>query len=308
MLAIVLEENRPQHEALLKERADVVNDCKVFLNDACERVGAAYRAGSAGDLAVIALVRHVVEALDGVTLLLASGSILPCYPLLRGIFDAWMGVFFILEKDTNDRGAAYFAAQISQEKAFWERLDPTTHKGKALRDELKTDIAGPQVFDNVPLQELRKHIGELQADLDDPILRTAAQAWGNKNKADPPWYSLVAQPNNLRQLARSLDKLSMYELHYRPWCRQVHATDTIANLSSAQDAIRIRPIRHADGIHEVVRSAGLLAITLTGRLIQKYDSATDAAHLKRYKDLEARIKAIASVKALKWDVEQAQSQ
>jgi len=273
----------------------------VFLNDACERVGAAYKAGNTGDLAVIALVRHVVEALDGVSLLIASGSIQPCYPLLRGIFDAWMGVFFILEKDSDDLGAAYFAAQINQEKAFWERLDPTTDKGKALRTELKNDIVGPQTFFNVQLQEVRKHIGELQADLDDPMLRTAAQAWVIKGKADPAWYSLVAQPNNLRELAQSLGMLSMYEQHYRPWCRQIHATDTIANLSSTQDAIKVRPIRHADGIHEVVRSAGLLAIALTGRLIQKYGSATDVAALKRYKDLDARIKAIAAVKSLKWD-------
>ena len=300
MLATVPEANRPQHEALLKERADVINDCKVFLNDACERAGAAYKAGNTGDLAMIALVRHIVEALDGVSLLLASGSILPCYPLLRGIFDAWMGVFFILEKDTNECGAAYFVAQISQEKAFWERLDPTTDKGKALKDEFKNDIAGPQPFDNVPLEEVRKCVAELQADLDDPMLKPASKAWVSKGKAEPAWYSLVAPPNNLRELAKSLGMLSMYEQHYRPWCRQVHATGTIASLSSTEDAITVRPIRHADGIHKVVRSAGLLSLALTGRLIQKYGSPTDAADLKRYKDLEARINATASVKALRW--------
>jgi hypothetical protein len=301
MLAKIPEANLPQHEAILKERADVVNDCKVFLNDACETVATAYKAGNIGDLAVIALVRHVVEALDGVSLLLASGSILPCYPLLRGIFDAWMGVFFILEKDSDARGAAYFAAQISQEKAFWERFDPTTDKGNALKGEFKNDIAGPQAFDNVPLQEIRKHIAELQAELDDPMLKPAAQAWGSKGRSEPAWYSLVAQPNNLRELAKSLGMLSMYEQHYRPWCRQVHATGTIASLSSTEDAIAVRPIRHADGIHEVVRSAGKLAIALTGRVIQIYGSASDATDLKRYKDLEATINAMASVKALEWD-------
>jgi hypothetical protein len=121
-----------------------------------------------------------------------------------------------------------------------ERLDPATEKGKALRDDLKTDIAGPQPFSNVPLQEVRKRVAELQVELDDPLLKPAAQAWANKSKADPAWYSLVAKPNNLRELAKSLDKLSMYELHYRPWCRQVHATDTIANLSSTQDGITFR--------------------------------------------------------------------
>jgi hypothetical protein len=301
MLANLPEANRAQHEAHLKERALVIDDCKAFLNDACERAGAAYQPGHAGDLAVVALVRHVIEALDGVGLLLSSGSVLPCYPLLRGIFDAWMGVFFILEKDSDDRGAAYFAAQLCQEKAFLERLDPATEKGKALSDELETDIAGPQPFGNVPLQEVRKRIAELQAELDDPLLKPAAQAWASKSKADPAWYSLVVKPNNLRELAKSLNKLSMYELHYRPWCRQVHATDTIANLSSTQDAVTVRPIRHPDGIHEVVRSAGLLAIILAGRLLQNCGPARHAADLQRYKDLEARIKKLAAVKPLKWD-------
>ena len=301
MLAQVPEANRAQHEAILKERADAINDCKVFLNETCEQAAAAYKAEKTGNLAVVALVRHIVEALDGVSLLVGSGSILPCYPLLRGIFDAWMGVFFVLEKDSDERGAAYLAAQISQEMAFWERLDPATDRGRSLRDELKNDIAGPHPFDNVPLQEVRKRIADLQADLDDPMMNSAAQAWVTKGKPDPAWYSLVAQPNNLRELAKSLGFLSMYEQHYRPWCRHVHATATIASLSSTPDAITVRPIRHADGIHKVVRSAGLLALALAGRIIQRYGSATEAASLKRYKDLEARVNAVAAVKAIRWD-------
>ncbi len=130
MLAKVPDADRPQHEALVKERADVVNDCKAFLNDACERMGAAYRPGNTGDLAVIALVRHVVEALDGVSLLLASGSVLPCYPLLRGILDAWMGVFFILEKDSDERGAAYLAAQLCQERRSGSGSTPPLPKAR----------------------------------------------------------------------------------------------------------------------------------------------------------------------------------
>jgi hypothetical protein len=94
--------------------------------------------------------------------------------------------------------------------------------------------------------------------------------------------------------------LSLYEQHYRPWCRQVHATNAITSLSSTSDAITVRPIRHADGIHDVVRSAGQLALALTGQLIHKYGSATDATDMHRYKDLDSRIKAIAAVKALGW--------
>jgi hypothetical protein len=90
----------------------------------------------------------------------------------------------------------------------------------------------------------------------------------------------------LRELAKSHGKLSMYELHYRPWCRQVHVTNTIVDLSLDEDdeVITIRPIRRPHGIHDVVRSAGLLAISLAGGILGKYGSDDDA--LKRYKDLD----------------------
>jgi hypothetical protein len=69
---------------------------------------------------------------------------------------------------------------------------------------------------------------ELQSVLNDPMFHPVATAWANKKKQDPQWYSLFDNTNDLRQLAISLDLLSVYERRYRPWCRQVHATGTLA--------------------------------------------------------------------------------
>jgi hypothetical protein len=292
-----------EYEAFLKEREEALNGCKEFLYEACKLAAAAYKRGHAGDLAVIALANHVVENLDGASLLLARGSVLPCYPLLRSIFDAWMGVLFILEKDSDDRGVAYFVAQLSAEKRLWEQHDPSTQLGKTIREDLKDDHGSPQPFDALPLQEVRRRIAELQAELDDPMLKPTAQAWASKKKADPAWYSLVAPPTHLRDLAKSLGRLSMYEQNYRPWCREVHATGTIANLGTNGDAIRIRPVRHPDGIDRVIRSAGVLAITLAACLRNKYRASPDGSDAKRYKDLEAKLNTLASAKVQPWDDE-----
>jgi hypothetical protein len=299
MLFTVSEQTRSQYEAFLQERSAVLNDCLLFLEEACKKVGDAYRAGGISELAVIALVRHVVECLDGVSVLMARGSVLPCYPLLRSIFDASLGVMYIMQGDNANRAAAYFVFQIRQEMAFLERCDPTTNSGTEIRRELQNDIAGPTALDGLSMQEAQKHLATLHADLDDAILKNADQAWITKNKKNAEWYSLFGGPDHLRELAKTLSYLSGYELHYRPWCRQVHATDTLKNLSEDADSIRFRPIRSPSGIHDVLRSAGVFAITLAGRLYGKYDP--ENSFVRRYKELEERIKTLASVKAPAWD-------
>jgi hypothetical protein len=298
----VTEESRPQYKAFLQERSDLINDCNVFLNDACQKAGDAYRAGNVGDLTVIALVRHAVESLDGVSLLLAQGSVLSCYPLLRTTFDASLGVCYILECDSDNRGLAYFVAQLNLDKALFERCDPSTNRGREIRKELQDDIAGPTAFDKLPLQAVQKHLAALQADLDSPEFQLVQEAWTakSKTKKDPEWYFFFDNATNLRELAKRLRYLSGYELHYRPWCRQVHATATLKSLSSNDDAIKLRPIRHPDGIHEIVRSAGVLAITLAARVIGKYDP--DSITLEqRYKGLEERIRILSGAIAPEWE-------
>src|SRR5438132_1368055 len=131
----VTDDSRGKYHAYLKERADVIEACIDFLNDGCKNVARCYGAGEAGKLAVIALVRHAVESLDGVSVLVAHGSILPCYPLLRSFFDASISALYIMQKDSDERGLAFFFCQILEARAFFERCDPTTNRGIAIRDE-----------------------------------------------------------------------------------------------------------------------------------------------------------------------------
>jgi len=295
MLFSVTEDSRHVYEAFLRERADALQDCYTFLNDACMIVAQAYRAGRVGDLAVLVLGRHVVEYLDGVCLLIGKGSVLPCFPLLRSIFDAWLGAQFIMQADSDNRGAAYFVMQINQDKAFWELLDPTTNRGKELRRELKNDVMGPAAFDRFPLQEVKNRIADLDADLADPAIQAAARAFENMPKNCPEWYSIFGGRNNLRELAQSLSLISLYELYYRPWCRQIHATATLRFLSSNSESIVVPSIRRPECIHEVIRCAGKLSILLAAHLINKYAPQEQTAVL-RYKELEERIDTLASVR------------
>src|SRR5947209_20636140 len=48
---------------------------------------------------ILLLVRHVIESLDGVSILVSKGGSHPCQPLLRSALEAVLGVLYILEKD-----------------------------------------------------------------------------------------------------------------------------------------------------------------------------------------------------------------
>jgi len=205
----------------------------------------------------------------------------------------------ILKADSDNRGLAYFYSQIVQELAFLERLDPNTNRGKEIRKELKNDIAGPEALDIDQLENVQEYLANLQSELNDPMFEAISKAWKKKTKKDPQWYSLFDNTEDLRKLAISLDYLSGYELHYRPWCRQVHATGTLANLSSTDDVIALRPIRHPDDIHKVVKSAGVMAITLAARLLEKHDPKKASA-IQRYKHLEKQLKTLENAKAPGW--------
>ena len=45
---------------------------------------------------ILLLVRHVIESLDGVSILVSKGGSHPCQPLLRSALEAVLGVLYIL--------------------------------------------------------------------------------------------------------------------------------------------------------------------------------------------------------------------
>src|SRR2546426_959083 len=61
---------------------------------------------------MLLLYRHVLEMIDGVSVLVRQAAIDPCQPLLRSALEASMGIEYMLEKDTEQRALAYQVAHI----------------------------------------------------------------------------------------------------------------------------------------------------------------------------------------------------
>jgi hypothetical protein len=195
------------------------------------------------------LVRHVIESVDGVAILVSGSGSHPCQPLLRSALEAVLGVLYILEKDTKQRGLAYQVAHAHKKIKLYDRLDPTTQAGKQLRKVLHGDpMEG--FFSALPFLNYPKMIANLQDMLVKPGFQPIEGLWQRikalNNKRDPEWYSLSGGPKNVREVAVHLRMTGMYEFLYRFWSESVHAGMAMEAIGRNGGATVILPVRHPD--------------------------------------------------------------
>jgi len=256
------------------------NRCLVFAWEAVHE--AAAPTGEEHHTPILLLVRHVIESLDGVAILVSKGGSHPCQPLLRSALEAVLGVLYILEKETKQRAFAYQVAHAHKKIKLYDRLDPTTQAGKELRNLLDGDLM-EGFFNALPFLNYPKMIANLQAMLVKPDFQPIEVEWQrvkavNKKRA-PEWYSLFGGPKNVRELAIHLGMTGMYEFLYRFWSESVHAGMAMEAIGTKGGATVIRPIRHPEQLQSAVQHAVAFALLLAKRLVEVY-APTKWPHLQ----------------------------
>src|SRR5260221_872779 len=105
------EEQWAGYEKLLSDLAHFVSDCVRYLIDAYDvaQVGSA-KEQCYSHATVLMLTRHVIELVDGVSVLAERGCAENCGPLLLRAVDGQVGVLYILEADSKRRALSYQVA------------------------------------------------------------------------------------------------------------------------------------------------------------------------------------------------------
>jgi hypothetical protein len=120
----------------------VCSDFSIFLKECLSCLVEAYNTAEQSEAkspevyhsTIFLLTRHVIEYVDGVSLMIGQGVSQPCLPLLRSALEATMGVMYILKADTKRRALAYQVAHTHKRLKFYEQVDPTTVEGKRVRE------------------------------------------------------------------------------------------------------------------------------------------------------------------------------
>lgn len=269
------EEEWNKYEELISNLSHFVGDCVRYLIEAYSVA----QLGSAQDkcyshATVLMLSRHIIESIDGVSVLVERGCAQNCGPLLRSALEGQLGVLYILEADSQRRGLSYQVAHAHRKIKSYRKLDPNDPLGMQFRAELKDDPMA-DVFDQIP-GNLPMMIANLESMFMKPEFAPIEQEWQatrkNSNNKDPEWFALFGGPRAVRSLAFHLKLGAAYEGLYRHWSDVIHAGSGLNHVGASNEPgkIHIRPIRHPDGLETACSLAAQICLHTAQRLVQKY--------------------------------------
>jgi hypothetical protein len=236
-------------------------------------------------ISVFALSRHVCESLDAIAVLALEGCAVPCRPMMRSAMEAYLGILYILEADTERRAWAYQIAHVHHRIKLYRSLDPQDSSGKQTRAMMASDPIASRM--QLPQCDAPKLIANLEKMLQGPECVQIEAEWQRLKRAkkgkEPHWYSLFGGPQDVRSLAACLNTLAQYDFCYRNWSNQIHAGGCLENYVGGKgELVHIRPIRHPEGLQAAVVHSITYCLATSRRLLEVYGTTDD---MQEFRDI-----------------------
>lgn len=217
---------------------------------------------------------HVLEMTDGVEVLLSESCVSPAVPLVRSLFEAVLGMEYILERDYRRRAFAWMVGYAHGRIGSYERFDPATPQGKSFAQTIANDRVLNQI-DLPPEADPSAAADNMRQLLAKPQYQVAEADYQQRKKRMnrvPQWFSLFGGPSNLRDLAISLRRGAEYEILYRQWSAIAHGHDVsrfIAPRDTAGEA-SIYSLRNAKELLQIALYAASYMLDATRALILRF--------------------------------------
>lgn len=228
-------------------------------------------------LTVALFLRHELELLDGISSLLKTGCDEPIRLLLRGAFEAHLGMLYIAEADSLQRALCYRVADLHRLITLAKRLDPSTPEGKQAQKAIDSDTSGFRI----PREghDTKNYVTGFEAKLRLPRLVPIEADWQRTRKVlgrRPDWFSLLDGPNTLEGLAVRLKHGAQYERLYRDWSGSVHASDLLERAeSSGEGHISIRSLRRPSDLQTLAFLGVSIAVFGMRKIADRFATTGD---------------------------------
>lgn len=221
------------------------------------------------DLALLTLYRHIIEMTDGAEVLISKACATPAIPLVRSSFEALLSIEYILEDRENylQRSLSWLVGYAHQRLDFYERLDPSTGKGKEFTARAENDFI-MQRFKVPDLIDVPSAITILKSFLAKEHIQPIQEAWVSQRLRN--WYQLFDGPPNLYELSDYLRRGGQYDHLYRHWSRVSHAHDLPGFLARDADGdATIGPLRQSNELQDLASFAASHMLGATIKVVNK---------------------------------------
>jgi hypothetical protein len=179
-------------------------------------------------MAGILMLRHMLGMMDSISVAVRQSAIEPCGLLLRGVFESYLGLHYLLEQGTKKRAMEFRVWHIHETLKWFRKHDPTTEEGKQLLAVFKKNkgfnVSGPP-----QIPDVQKRIDRQESILKMPEFVNAEAAYQSTKQQlkSFPWYAIDGGPRKVEQLSQHLKLHDTYEVFYRSWSAMAHGTDIV---------------------------------------------------------------------------------
>ncbi len=219
--------------------------------------------------AVVLLGLHVVEVVDAVAILTRHSCVSPTKNLLRSQMEAMFGIEYIAQGDSERKAIQYIVAHAHFRIDWYKKLDPTVETGKHLKARIRKD-SSLHDLDIVGL-DTTAYIANLENMLARPEYAATEAEWQRMRQVRGGqiwWYSLFDGPKRVEELATAVGDHAWYELLYRFYSGEVHATNAIESLHGTHGVEgAYQPLRYPTDLPAVARIAVSMALRTYRKLI-----------------------------------------
>ena len=246
-------------------------------------------------MAPMLLLRHTVELVDSISILIGHGNVDPSKIILRSLFETSMYIRFIVCDDLepqlrtasaiSDRSAAYMVWYYHQRRKRFESYDVTTEAGKQMQAEiLKDDYAENDLISSLPPDVVKSAVDNIHAILAQPeyAQMEAVYQADLSNKREhrfKSWYQLAGGPRNIEGLAKHLRMGVIYRELYKSMSGMVHGSDIMVGrvaMSRRDNFAAFKQIRLLSDLPYVVSSTITYSVSIYRNLTAAYDPSHSA--------------------------------
>jgi hypothetical protein len=196
-------------------------------------------------------VKQAVSLLDSIHILASKGSTTPCFISVRSLFEIWIYLEWIYQKETAKRGTLPYVWDIRKRLNWALSVKPGTREHEAHKKHMANTKVGP-IPAGLDGATVDAQIFQLRAKLATPECAAINAEFDRLQSRE--WYG-PGGVNNFREMAQAVGKEGEYKVIFGPFSGVTHGIAIDKHISFSKGQLFYEPIRNITGIHEILRHA-----------------------------------------------------
>lgn len=246
---------------------------------------------------LLTFLKHGISLIDSINILTEKGSTMPCFILLRSLFEIAVYLDWIFQKDTEKRGTLYFVWNL-RKKLYWAlSLKKGTPEHNAYRHHMRGTKMSSSLM-GLDESSIDFEISILRKKLSAPECVKINQEYDSLKKGlkDKGWY-VPGGVNNFREMAKAVNREWQYNIFYSSFSTITHGLTFDKQVSFSKKRVIFEPIRNMTEIDQIFTNTISFVLDIYERVLRHYRPGEKEYFNQKYlKEWRSRYMAIKTIK------------